>query len=66
LPWKRLLLPAEGFVIDPRMFFSCGVGAARTVEERERRETVRNVEVFIVEDVKYATSWKGLRGEGWK
>lgn len=56
LSLKTLLLPAEGFVIDPRMFFSSGVGAETTVEERERKETASNVEVFIVNSVKYATS----------
>ena len=47
-PLNKLLLPAEGFVIDPRMLLSCGVGAARIVEVSEKRETVMNVEVFML------------------
>lgn len=35
-------------MIDPRMLLSCGVGAARTVEASEKRETVMNVDVFIL------------------
>jgi hypothetical protein len=63
LPSKRLLFPAEGLVIEPRILLNCGVGAERTVEVRERRETAINVEVFIVMDVRYATSGELLRGE---
>lgn len=53
LPSKTLLLPAEGLVIEPRMFLSCGVGADSTVEERERREKAKNVEHLIMKDVFY-------------
>lgn len=38
------------------MLLAAGVGAEKTVEARERRETVTNVEVFIVKDVMRATS----------
>lgn len=48
LPSKTLLLPAEGFVIDPRMLLSCGVGTARTVDASEKREREMKFEVFIV------------------
>jgi len=55
LPSNMLSLPAEGLVIEPTMLSSCGVGAARTEEAREKREMARNVEVFIVRSVEYAT-----------
>jgi len=35
-------------VTDPRILLNWGVGAARTVEDSEKKEIARNVEVFMV------------------
>lgn len=45
---------------------SCGVGAARTVEDREKREIATNVEVFMMKAMKYATNERVLWGVSWE
>ena len=42
------------------MFLGSGVGAETTVEESERKEIAKNVEVFILENTVYAMGLKHL------
>ena len=54
LPSKTFLLPALGLVTEP-MLVSWGVGAAMTVEDREKRETAMKVEVLMLAVYKICT-----------